>query len=79
MLQVLKGEYRQRIKEDQALQLKIAQAFSKKNIVTVQRWNAKQSPILTSKTVLDILREHIGLTEDVELTEEKRGVVEKAA
>lgn len=69
MLQRLKSQYKQRIKEDQALQLKIAQAFHKRNIITVQRWVAKDSWELTTVTVLNIIREHEGLRKNIELTE----------
>lgn len=69
MLQ-LKEEFKQRIKDDQELQLKIAKAFAKKNIVTVQRWVRANSRVLTLPTTLDIIRKHESLTKDVELTEE---------
>jgi hypothetical protein len=69
MLRKLKTEFKQRIKDDEALQLKIAQAFHKK-IITVKRWNEAEDVILTTQTVLDILRHHEGLEDSVELTEE---------
>lgn len=68
MLQ-LKEEIKLRVKEDQELQLKIAKAFLKKNIVTVQRWLKSNSQMLTLQITQDIIRKHLGLTKDVELIE----------
>jgi CO dehydrogenase/acetyl-CoA synthase beta subunit len=70
MLQKLKEEVKQWIEEDQVLQAKIAQALSKRNVVTVKRWLSKDHPILTSITILEIIREHRGLPKEDELTEE---------
>lgn len=65
----LKTEVKQWIKEDQELQLLIAKAFYKKNIVTVQRWLQSDREILAGNIVLDIIRKYKGLKKDVELTE----------
>jgi hypothetical protein len=75
MLQKLKTQFKQRIKEDQELQLKIAKLLGKRNIVTVQRWIGDDNPLLTIPGVLDIIREHIGLEKDVELTEAKENAI----
>jgi hypothetical protein len=69
MLQKLKSEVKQWIKDDQELQLKIAKVFSKKNIVTVQRWLKSDNVILTHPMVLEIIREHKNLKKKEELTE----------
>lgn len=66
---ILKAEVKQWIKDDQELQLKIAKAFFKKNIVTVRRWLKSDNKILTIQMVLDIIREHKGLNKKEELTE----------
>lgn len=68
MLQKLKPEAKQWIKEDQELQLLIAKLFDKRNIITVQRWLANDNPVLTLPGVLDIIRKHKGISEEVELT-----------
>lgn len=69
MLQKLKAEFKQRIKDDEVLQVLIAQAFGKK-MITVRRWNDADDVILTTKTALDIIRDHMKLAADVEMTEE---------
>jgi hypothetical protein len=65
----LKTEVKQWIKDDQELQLKIAKAFFKKNIVTVQRWLRSDNQMLTTSMVLEIIREHKGMNKKEELTE----------
>jgi len=69
MLSKLKQPVKQRIKEDQELQLLIAKLFQKRNIVTIQRWVANDNPVLTLPGVLEIIRGHDGLPEDVVLVE----------
>lgn len=69
MLQILKYQWVQVIKGDELLQAKIAAAFGKR-ISTVQRWIKEGHIMLSHTTVLDIIREHKGLSEDVALTEE---------
>jgi dTDP-D-glucose 4,6-dehydratase len=70
MIQVLKSEVLQRVKEDEMLQAKIATATDRK-ISTVKRWIEDNHIMLTTSTVLDCIREHEGLAEDIEMTELK--------
>ncbi len=70
MLQKLKSEVKQWIKKDQSLQLEIAKLFEKRNIVTIQRWVDADNLLLTLPGVLNIIRNHKGLSQDAELTEE---------
>lgn len=73
MLQVLKGQFKQRVKDDELLQAKIGSAFkpNPKKISTVKRWIEEDHIMLTTSTVLDVIREHLELSKDVELTEPK--------
>lgn len=73
MLQVLKTQFKQRIKDDELLQAKIGAAFKPqpKKISTVKRWLEEDHIMLTTSTVLDIVREHLELSKETELTEAK--------
>lgn len=71
MIQHLKSEFKQRVKEDELLQAKIATAVNKK-ISTVKRWLEEDHIMLTTSTVLDTIRIHEGLSEDEALTESER-------
>lgn len=68
MLQVLKNEFKLRVKTDELLQAKIATATQKK-ISTVKRWLDEDHIMLTTSTVLDVIREHVGIKKGVDLTE----------
>jgi hypothetical protein len=74
MIQNLKPEYLQRIKEDQELQAKIAKLFNRRNIITVQRWVDAKNPILTIPAVLRTIREHLLLSQTVDLLEKPERV-----
>lgn len=69
MLQILKYQWVQSLRRDELLQAKIATAFGKR-VSTVQRWIKESHIMLSHTTVLDIIREQYGLSEDVVLTEE---------
>jgi hypothetical protein len=68
MLQILKSQVKQRLKEDELLQAKIATNTGKK-ISTVKRWIEVDHIMLTTSTVLNTIRDHEGLSKEVELTE----------
>lgn len=68
MLQQLQQEYNKKIVNDDLLKAKIAALFGKKAI-TAYRWAKRNHYNLTIPAVLDIIREHEGLSRDVELTE----------
>ena len=70
MLQVLKSEVKKRIEADELLQAKIASNTGKK-ISTVKRWLDENHIMLTTSTVLDTIRDHAGLSKEIELTEVK--------
>ena len=71
MLQKLKPDIKKSINYDQELQLKIAKALHKRNIVTVQRWVKSDHPYLTLEPVQDIIRKHLKLSEDTVLIDEE--------
>ena len=67
MRQYLKPEVKQKLKDDEALQFKVAQAMDKK-FRTVERWIKEDHVLLTTSTVLDVIRKHIGYKENEPLT-----------
>lgn len=73
MAQVLKDQFKQRVKKDEMLQAKIGAAFKPqpKKISTVKRWLEEDHIMLTTSTVLDVVREYLGISKEVELTEPK--------
>jgi hypothetical protein len=70
MLQKLKAGYTQKILSDVLLAAKIASLFGK-SYMTIQRWAKADHLNLTLPAVVEIIREHEGLSSDVELLEEK--------
>lgn len=70
MSKVLKPKYLQRIANDVVLAALIAQAVNK-STWTIGRWVKSNSYNLTLPGVVEIIRKHEGLSEDVELLEDK--------
>lgn len=72
--QILKAIYKHAIKEDKELQCKIAMASKGKNgntvaFRTIERWLKEDSEKLTTATTLKVIREHMSLSADENLTE----------
>lgn len=69
MKQVLKSEYLDQIKTDEALVGKIARATGK-SFQTIKRWAADNDEKLTMLSALNAIREYLKLAKSVSLTEE---------
>lgn len=66
-IQKLKSEYLETIRLDDDLKIKIAKANGIK-IKTVEDWRRANVQMLTTATNLRIIREHLNLSSDEELT-----------
>lgn len=70
MLHILKSKWLDRIEADEVLQIKIGNAFDPpKKISTIKRWIKENNVMLTNLAVLNIIRQHEGLSKNEELTE----------
>lgn len=73
--QILKAYYKQVIRQDMDLQLKICKASREGKGVsyrTLDKWLQEDSDRLTTATVIDSIRQHLGLSESEVLTEAKK-------
>ena len=73
MRQYLKPEIKQRLKNDEPLQMKIALALDRK-FRTVENWVRDNNIMLTTSTVLDMIRKHYGFKKTEPLTEEREDI-----
>lgn len=67
---ILKAEFKEAIKKDPMLMALIAKANYTTNRA-IDEWRRKDEPMLTTATNLAIIRNHLGLGKNVELTEPK--------
>jgi hypothetical protein len=69
-IQILQDKYLNQVKDDELLLAKIANATGRK-ISSIKRWIANNDELLTTATVLTVIREHLNIVETESLTEEK--------
>jgi hypothetical protein len=77
--QILKGIHKQAIRNDRELAFKICMANKGKagkavSFRTLDKWLQDDSDKLTTATTLDVIRQHLGISESEKLTEAKEEV-----
>jgi hypothetical protein len=75
--QILRAEFKQAIKDKPILCASIAEANGKMNS-TVETWLRIDDDRLTTATTLAIIRKHLGLDNNVDMTEPKELVEEES-